>query len=517
MRSQSCWRIRARDRHGRIDNTVSIHWPIIRTCLAHPRETAFIDDWRAWRRIELLVAALHLASEIECKCSTKTVGILLPTGGMMPAVALASWMLGRTVVPLNYLLKQAELQYVIDDCETDCIITSRVMLEKLKLEPRAKSIVCIEDMAFKGMPDLRLPARAADNALALLLYTSGTSGKPKGVMLTHGNLSANIRQTIEHVGFSRRDTMLGVLPQFHSFGLTVLTLMPLTLGNRVIYSRAFVPQHIVRLMREHKPTAFIGLPSMYAAMLRLKSAGPGDFRSLQFAISGGEPLPRAIANDFHNRFDVDINEGYGLTETSPVTNVHLPGQGRIGSVGRPAPHIEQRIVDPETGAILEAGCEGEIRFRGPNIMQGYFKLPDETARAFDDAGFFRTGDIGKQDADGFLFITGRLKEMIIVGGENIFPREIEEVLNHHSSVHESAVIGMPCDMRGERPIAFVEVIEGELFNEAELRSWCREHLAGYKVPAEVFKIDVLPRNATGKIMRRDLQPVLETMLAKSKP
>ena len=335
-------------------------------------------------------------------------------------------------------------------------------------------------------------------------------------MLSHGNITTNICQAIDHVGFTRDDILLGVLPQFHSFGLTVLTLLPLTLGNLAVYTRAFIPQQIIRLMREHKPTAFIGLPSMYAALLRLKSAGPGDFRSLRFAISGGEPLPRAVAKDFRERFGVEINEGYGLTETSPFTNCHLPGQGHIGSVGRPAPGLLQRIVDAETDRVVEARCEGEIRFKGPNIMQGYFKLPRETAQAFDKDGFFRTGDIGKQDADGFLYITGRLKEMLIVGGENIFPREIEEVLNHHASVHESAVIGMADETRGERPVAFVEMIEGETFNEAALRAWCREHLAGYKVPTEIFRIDALPRNPTGKIMRRELKPMLDRQLAQAK-
>ena len=494
---------------------MSIHWPIIRTCLRHPREVGLVDDLRAWRRIELLVVALHLASEIERRCSTQTVGILLPTGALMPAAALAAWMLGKTIVPLNYLLRQDELQYVIDDCGTDCIVMSTTMLQKLELSPRVKALCCVEKMAFRGMPELRLPARAAHDDLAILLYTSGTSGRPKGVMLSHGNITSNIWQATNHVGFTKQDVLLGVLPQFHSFGLTVLTLLPLTLGNRAVYTRAFVPQQIVRLLREHKPTAFIGLPSMYAALLRLKSAGPGDFRSLRYAISGGEPLPRAVADDFAIRFNVEINEGYGLTETSPFTNVQLPGQGRFGSVGQPAPRLEQVVVDPETELVVGPGVEGEIRFRGPNVMQGYFKLPEETRAAFDRGGFLRTGDIGKQDADRFLYITGRLKEMLIVGGENVFPREIEEVLNHHPMVHESAVIGMACELRGERPVAFVEIIEGETFDEAALRGWCRERLAGYKVPADIMQIEALPRNPTGKIMRRELKPVFEQMLTQA--
>jgi long-chain acyl-CoA synthetase len=233
---------------------------------------------------------------------------------------------------------------------------------------------------------------------------------------------------------------------------------------------------------------------------------------LRFTVSGGEPLPDAVAARFLERFGKELNEGFGLTETAPVTHWCRPFEHRVHSVGMPIPDVEQRIYDitssPEAPVFLPPGQEGEIQLRGPNIMQGYYKLPNETASAFTADGWFRTGDIGKIDADGFLYITGRLKEMLIVGGENVFPREIEEALNKHSSVNASGVIGAKDPMRGELPVAFVEMREGQEFDEKALLQHCRGLLAGYKVPSRIIKVDALPRNPTGKIMRRQLKDML---------
>jgi long-chain acyl-CoA synthetase len=468
-----------------------------------------IDDRKELKRIEILVAALHLASHIEAKSQTQNVGVMLPTSGAFPVAALACWMLGRTLVPLNYLFRQTELQYVIDDCGTDIVITAGPMLDFLGYEPEVKTLVRMDEMSFKGFPDVRLPARARDEDIAVVLYTSGTSGKPKGVLLSHGNFTANVRQAKQHARFTGKTTLLGVLPQFHSFGLTILTILPLTMGNRVIYTSRFVPQQIVKLIKKHQPHAFIGIPSMYGALLKVKNAGPADFRSLRYAVSGAEPLPDDISQRFYERFEVRISEGYGLTETSPVTNLCQPWDFKPHSVGPCVPELECIIVDPESDKVLPPESEGEIRFRGPNVMQGYYKLEEETKNAFDERGYFRTGDIGKFDRDGHLFITGRLKEMMIVGGENVFPREIEEVLNHHPSVHASAVIGRSCNVRGELPVAFVELEEGAEFDEAALKSHCKQSLAGYKIPREIRVLDELPRNPTGKIMRRALGPIIE--------
>lgn len=484
---------------------MSVHWPIIRTCLARAGSVLVVDDQRRWRGIDLLVGALHLAAEIERRAEASTVGVLLPASGAVPMAALASWMTGRTVVPLNFLLKREELQYVIDDCETDLVISAGAMLKHLGYEPDVRTLLKLEEVSFKGVPEPRWPALANEDETAVLLYTSGTSGKPKGVMLTHANIRANIRQCVEFASFTRHDVVLGVLPQFHSFGLTVLTLLPLTVGAKAVFTARFVPQRILALCKEHRATAFIAIPSMYNALLHVKQAEPDDVASLRFIVSGGEPLPEVVSRGFFEKFGRRINEGYGLTETSPVTNWCPPQEDAPHSVGPPLPGVEQRIVDWESGAVLPPGRDGEVRIKGPNVMKGYFKLPKETAAAFDDEGWFRTGDIGRMDERGFLFITGRLKEMIIVGGENVFPREIEEVLDQHPSVLASAVIGVRDDVRGELPWAFVELKEGAAFDEGALRAWCRERLAGYKVPREIRLVEALPRNPTGKIMRRELR------------
>ncbi|QKK08919.1 MAG: AMP-binding protein [Planctomycetota bacterium] len=481
-----------------------VHMPIIRTCLQNARRTLIVDDRREYRGAEILVAALHVASEIERRSQSQTVGLLLPTSGAFPICALAGWILGRTIVPLNYLLKPDELQYVIDDCGCDTIVTVGPMLDYLGVRPRVEHLIMMESIEFKTVPDLRWPARSRPDDLACLLYTSGTSGKPKGVMLSHSNLLSNVRQCLEHVGLRDEDVLLGVLPQFHSFGLTVLTILPLVRGLRAIYTARFVPQHVMRLLREHRPTMFVGIPSMYNALLAVKQAEPADFASLRFTVSGGEPLPEDVFERFRDRFGVTICEGYGLTETSPVTNWCRPEDWRRRSVGTPVPRVEQIIVDPASGKVLPQGREGEVLVRGPNRMLGYFNLPDETSKAITPEGWFRTGDMGRFDQDGHLSITGRIKEMLIVGGENVFPREIEEVINRHPSVHASAVIGMTDPMRGEVPVAFVELEEGETFDERSVLALCRDQLAGYKVPRDIRVLDALPRNPTGKIQRRQL-------------
>lgn len=487
---------------------MSLAHAILRTQLRNPLRIATIDDRGPRKGIELVIGALHLAELIERRSRSPFVGVMLPTGSTMPMVALATWMLGRTVVPLNYVLKPEELQYIIDDCGTDIIITAGPFLEAVNQSPRVDNLVRLEEVSFAGAPEPRWPVRVSGDDLAILLYTSGTSGKPKGVMLSHRNILSNIDQCLRWVNFTDRDVLLGVIPQFHSFGLTVLTLLPLVTGCRAVFTAKFVPHKIIKLMRVHRPTAFVGIPSMYNALLHSKDATPDDFRSLRLPISGGEPLPLAVLEQFEARFGIRLCEGYGLTETSPVANVCRPEEWRQGSVGRAVPGVTERIVDLEGGQDLPAGKEGEIRIAGPNVMRGYYNLPIETAAVFDDRGYFRTGDIGRLDADGFLAITGRLKEMLIVAGENVFPREIEDVLNRHPTVHDSGVVGGSDPMRGEIPIAFVELNEGAAFDERELLSWCRERLAGYKVPREIRSLDALPRNATGKIMRRELRKLV---------
>ncbi len=479
--------------------------PILRQLIRSPRRIVAVDDQRSWKAYQMYFGALHLARTIERSSDLPRIGVMLPTSGVFPMTMIATWLLSRTVVPLNYLLKGSDLKYVIDDAGLDLVITAGKMLEMFGPLPDSVKTLLLEEQSFSGIPPFRRAKRQPDDALAVLLYTSGTSGKPKGVMLTSANIAANVRQCIDWAKFTKNDVMLGVLPQFHSFGLTVLTALPLSVGCKVIYLARFLPKKMLGLLREHRPTAFIGIPSMYNALLHAKSATADDFGSLKYAVSGSEPLPDAVYTGFRDKFNCIINEGYGLTETAPVTNWCRPQEHKPRSVGPALPEVQEKIVDAEGNPVPD-GEEGEVCIKGPNVMEGYFKLPEETAKVFDDAGYFKTGDIGKIDEDGHLFITGRLKEMLIIGGENVFPREIEEVINTHPSVHDCAVIGITDLSRGEIPLAFVELNEGEEFDETALRSHCRDALAGYKVPKEIRHIDKLPRNPTGKIMRRELKP-----------
>jgi long-chain acyl-CoA synthetase len=476
---------------------------IIRRLLLAPRRVCAVDDQRSWKSYQLYIGALHVAKAVGEATEADNVGIMLPTSALFPMSLLGTWIPGRTCVPLNYLLSPQELEFVIRDAGIDTVVTVGPMLKHVGGLPADVGLIRLDEMSFGGLPPLRRCERRPDDHLAALLYTSGTSGRPKGVMLTAGNLAANVRQCIEWVGFTRVDGLVGVLPQFHSFGLTVLTLLPLSVGCKVVYTARFAPRKILDLLRTHRPTAMIAIPSMYNVLLHSRSATGDHFSSLKYIVSGGEPLPKSVAEGFQERFGRTINEGYGLTETGPVTNWCRPEDHRPGSVGMALPDVQEKIVGPD-GRPLGPGEEGEVCIRGPNIMAGYYGLADQTAAVFDDEGYFKTGDMGRIDSDGHLYVTGRIKEMLIIGGENVFPREIEEVLNAHASVHDSAVIGMQDASRGEVALAFVELAEDADFDETALRSHCREHLAQFKVPREIRVLEKLPRNPTGKIMRRQL-------------
>ncbi|MFO0963142.1 MAG: AMP-binding protein [Phycisphaerales bacterium] len=476
-----------------------IQWSLLRRANA----PIAVDDFRTWKGGTMLVAALHMARALEQRSRAENVGLLLPTSGLFPAALLASWLAGRTAVPLNYLLSRSDLEYIAGDAGLDAVLTVGPMLEHIGGSLPGVADIRVDELSYGGVPPLRIGRAPAADRTIVILYTSGTSGRPKGVMLTDGNLSANIAQITERVAFTAQDRMLGVLPQFHSFGLTVLTLLPLVRGCTAVYTARFVPPRLVDLARRHKPTVFVAIPSMYNALLAVKSAKAEDFESLRYVVSGGEPLPERVAQGFFERFGKRINEGYGLTETSPVTNWCLPEEFRPRSVGKPMPRLEQRIVGPD-GRVLPPGQDGEVRFRGPNVMKGYYRLPELTASVFDEEGFFRTGDMGRVDETGALSITGRIKEMLIIAGENVFPREIEEVINHHPTVKEAAVVGLTDPSRGEVPIAFVELREGAAWDEADVRSFVRQALPPYKVPREFRVLEALPRNPTGKVLRRAL-------------
>ncbi|MEC9234108.1 MAG: AMP-binding protein, partial [Planctomycetota bacterium] len=321
--------------------------------LRAPLRQVVRDDQRTWRGITMWVLAQHIGRAIRRTTSAERVGIMLPTSGLFPASLIAVWGEGRTAVPLNYLLSRDDLEYVARDAGLDTIITVQPMIDFVGGLPAGLEVLRLEDLSI-GFPPLARARRRRPEDTAVILYTSGTSGRPKGVVLSHGNLAANVEQVRTWARFTRKDVLFGVLPQFHSFGMTVLTLMPLSVGCGVVYSARFIPNKVLSLIRKHRPTAMLGIPAMYNALRMQKDLCPDDVRSLRYLVSGGEPLSDAVYESFKEKTGREICEGYGLTETAPVTNWCLPWENRRGTVGRFLPGIEHRIVSEEDGSVLGA-------------------------------------------------------------------------------------------------------------------------------------------------------------------
>jgi len=474
----------------------------------HPQKLAVSDPVR-----ELSYAKLTTFSRImrdlilrECQCSN--IGILLPGSTANVGVLFGCLWAGKTAVPLNFLLQPAELKRIVADSGIDTIFSIKHFHSLV--DQMGVKYIFLEDVPFnrkflisKFRRTPQAPAWSKDQT-AVILYTSGTSGAPKGVQLSYENLYSNCRDCMAHAQIDTDHTLLSVLPPFHVFGLTAMTLLPIWGGMTVYYIPRFSPVKAVKTIEEKRISVFMAIPSMYAAMSRVKHASAECFSSLFLAISGGEPLQESTCQLFQEEFGLQINQGYGLTETSPVISIDLPWDGSPGSVGKPIPNCQVCIVASD-GTHLGPNQDGEIRVKGPNIMKGYYHLENDTASVFDSQGWFKTGDQGHLDERGLLSVTGRIKEMMIIGGENVFPSEIEKVLVQHSAVEEAAVIGVPDSSRGEVAIAFVISTDKAKVDENELRSLCRSHLASFKVPRQIILEQDLPRGPTGKILKRALK------------
>ncbi|MBN1341586.1 MAG: AMP-binding protein [Phycisphaerae bacterium] len=454
---------------------------------------------------------------VEAQTNCPRVGIFLPSSAGFAVSYYGVLWAGRAAVPLNLLLRPEELQKIVEDAGLDTVITLRFPEDVAHLNETVRQLpvqnkIILNDLGLKRRvifsylrPQPRSP-RAAPDDVATLLYTSGTSGDPKGVMLTQENLDRNARGAIELEDPKGEQHFLGVLPLFHSFGLTTMLLVPLTLGAEVFFMPRFIPSAVVRVIEQRRITMIYAIASMYSAMLRVKNARPDHFKSVQCAVSGGEALPPALYEAWLEKFGFPLLEGYGLTETSPVVCANRPWDNRPGTAGQIMEGVEVRTVEDDRSP-LPPGQIGEIAVRGHCVMKGYYNKPKETAEVIDDQGWFYTGDMGRVSEDNYLAITGRKKEMIIVSGENIYPREIETILEKHPAVAESAVIAEKVGgTRGEVPVGFVVLKEGQTVTDAELRDHCREHLPQYKVPKKVWIAEDLPRGPTGKILKRALDP-----------
>ena len=343
--------------------------------------------------------------------------------------------------------------------------------------------------------------------LAALQYTGGTTGVSKGVMLTHRNLTVNAEQLRQwlQIQASEAHSILAVLPLFHVYGLTCCLLLSVALGAPMILVTRYVPIEALELVKTHKPTLFPGAPSIYISMMQQKSVGDYDLSSIRICLSGSAPMPVDKFGEFARLTSAAITEGYGLTEASPVTHFNpVDGSARKGSIGRPLPYTEARIVDMEVGTVpVPVGVPGELVIRGPQVMLGYWNNSDETAGALRN-GWLYTGDIAREDEDGFFYILDRKKDMCIVGGFNVSPREIDEVLMEHPKVLEAVAVGVPHGTRGEIIKAYLVPKAGETITRQEIVNHCRQKLAAYKVPRQVEIRPALPKSAVGKILRRML-------------
>ena len=473
-----------------------------RAAQAKPSNVAVIEDTNRWTFHELALEVNRIAAVLKERVKGDTVGVLLLNSQKYVATMLAIWKAGKTAVPLNYLLPPAELGFIIKDSGMSGLVSSQFFSQALgairPLFGDRGTVLMADDPGFLQPQSEISPAEYRDPAL--YLYTSGTTGRPKGVILTHDNLAANVESCQQAGEFDDRDGFLCLLPFFHTYAITGTFLLPLLSSSRMVLVDRFQPAKVLGLIQEHRISVFLAIPSMYRVLATAEA--DYDLSSVRFPISGGEPLPVAIAEAFEKRFKVPIFEGYGQTEAAPVVTLNTPGQRKPGTIGRPLPAVEVAIWDDQNH-VLPTGEIGEIMVRGRNVMKGYHHLPEETAKTV-TGDWLHTGDLGKIDDDGFVTITGRKKDLIISAGENIYPREIEDVLSHHSKVKEVAVIGIKDDVRGEVPKAFVIAREGVALEEKELRSFCREHLANYKIP-KVFEIVAdLPRTPTGKVLKRML-------------
>jgi long-chain acyl-CoA synthetase len=469
---------------------------------ANASRVALVEEDKQWTFGELAAEVDAVAAMLREKVPGKTVGILLLNSQKYVTTLLGVWKAGKTAVPLNYLLPPQELGFIIKDSGMSSLVTSQFFSQAVAaLKPLFgdKGVLLMADAPDFAPPVAQAPAPDYDDP-ALYLYTSGTTGRPKGVVLTHSNLAHNVEGCQKAGEFDHRDSFLCLLPFFHTYAITGTILLPLLSGCKMVLVDRFHPVKVLKLIDEHAVSVFLAIPSMY----RVLAMTEGDFnvKSVRFPISGGEPLPVAIAQAFEKRFGVPIFEGYGQTEAAPVISLNVPGKRKLGSVGLPLPGVEIEIWDDQKNPVA-VDVIGEIMVRGANVMQGYYNLPEETARTI-TRDWLHTGDLGKKDADGYVTITGRKKDLIISAGENIYPREIEEVLAQHPKVKEVAVIGVKDEVRGEVPKAFVIARDGMTVDEKELRHFCRENLAGYKIPKHFDVVPDLPRTPTGKILKRML-------------
>ncbi len=485
---------------------------LTRTAAEHPDAIACKLDDAAFNYQLLDNASARIAAMLAYKGIGEgdRVAIMLPNVPYFPAVYYGVLRLGAVVVPMNVLLKAREVAYYLEDSGAELIFAWHGFLEAA--EKGAKDagdieVVSVVPGEFEGLIFAHEPNGAVADVdgddTAVILYTSGTTGKPKGAELTHSNLHKNVSAAVGLFGLGIDDVIFAGLPLFHSFGQTCTMNAAVCSGAAITLLPRFDPAKALEILERDGCTVFEGVPTMYGALLHHPDRDQADVSCLRVCASGGASMPAEVMRGFEEAFGCKILEGYGLSETSPIASFNHPDRERKpGSIGTPLAGVEFRLVDDD-GADVDPGEIGEILIKGHNVMKGYWKRPDATAESIKD-GWFATGDMAKVDEDGYYFIVDRKKELIIRGGYNVYPREVEEVLYEHPAVREAAVVGVPHDEWGEEVGAAVALKDGESVDEGELIAFVKEQVAGYKYPRRIWFVDELPKGPTGKILKREI-------------
>lgn len=477
-----------------------------RSALHHADRPALIFGERRWTYAELDRDVSALAAGLAALGLRRgeRVALHLPNRPDFVLAYYAAQKAGLVPLSLNVTYKAEELEYIIGHAAAALVVTADGLESHLPPRDRLPSVRHL--LRAKDLEGLRGGAalRAVDcdrEDTAAILYTSATTGRPKGVMLTHANIVSNSYATVHHLKMTAEDRGLCALPMFHCFGQNAIMNSLVTAGGALVLHERFVPDAFVAAVAAQRITILYAVPTMYILFLAMPATP--DFSSVRLCFSAAATLPADVEARWRAVHGHDIRQGYGLTETSPFASYNHELAFRRGSVGTPIENVEMKIVDP-AGRERADGELGEILIKGPNVMKGYFGDPAATAEAIRD-GWLHSGDIGYRDPDGYFFIVDRVKDMINVSGFKVFPREVEEVLFRHPAVKEAAVVGMPDPVRGEAVRAFVVLHEGASVSGETLQALCRDALAGVKVPERIEFIAALPKNPTGKILKKELR------------